>query len=196
MDISRIAARVANRRYGYSAILLEKVTDEMKRAMDVDESAKPFESGANSVVYENDKGNIVSFSDWDKLYEIGKKAMDKGASTLPEIGRVEEFEMAEEEEAGYFSSGPAKMYAVEMEKLNMLSGDDQRVWNKYKDDIFHGDGPKSVDPEDKEFVQGMLDLKEKSAKEGVTQEDPDSGNVAKDNHGDFKWIDLELIRIS
>jgi hypothetical protein len=92
--------------------------------------------------------------------------------------------------------GTAKMYAVEMEKLNMLGGDEQRVWNEYKEDIFRGDGPKEVKSEHQKFVQKMVDLKERADKDGVTQEDPDAGNVAKDNKDEFKFIDLELIRIS
>jgi hypothetical protein len=88
------------------------------------------------------------------------------------------------------------MYAVEMEKLNMLSGDEESIWEKYREDIFRNGSPREVPPEDREFVQKMLAIKEEAARDGVTQEDPSHSNVAKDDRGNFKWIDLELIKIS
>lgn len=201
IGLRSIAIRIATKRiFAYSAILMEDVTDEMRKKMDVDKTAKPFESGANSVVYENNQGNIVVFSPYDEIYKTASKAKGMGEhyTAIPEIFRAEKFKLEDEDE-GYFSH-ESFMYGVEMEKLSMLDSGEVKIWQKYQQSVFDTEDPKDKvetpkDPKEAEFVTAMEDLKKRADSEGVEQQDKHADNVAKNNKGQLKFIDLELVKI-
>jgi len=179
---------------------MEDVTDEMRKKMNVDSSAKPFESGANSVVYENNDGNIVVFSPYDEIYKTAAKAKGQGEhyTSVPEIYRVEKFKLEDEDE-GYFSH-ESFMYGVEMEKLSMLDSGEIKTWQAFQQSVFDTDRPEDKvempkDSKEAQFVEAMEDLRKRSESEGVEQKDKHADNVAKDKKGRLKWIDLELVKI-
>jgi len=185
---------VSNKRISFSMFVLEGITDEMRKTMGVDLKARPYESGANSAVFDNDKNNVVSFSTWDKLYSRAKKVKDRDSEALPKVYRIEKFEL-EEEEPGTIDLGKDYIYAIEMQKLNMLDKNEAEIWNKFQKDVFSGNYDVKVPSENKDFVKRMLKLKEIAENNGVEQTDMHSGNVAKDDNGNLKFIDLELVNI-
>lgn len=188
MNLRKIARRIC----GFSAMSLEQITDKMRKDMGVSKR-NPYESGANSVVFDNDAKNIVVFSEYDKVYDVAKKAKERSSQALPEIFDVQKFPL-EDEEPGTFSM-QSYMYAVEMQKLKMLDKNELNTFDKYKDQVFkEQETPKSVEPKEQKLVDAMTHLMQVSEKENVHQTDLYSENVAWDGD-DLKYIDLETIKI-
>ena len=193
---ARMAARVAEEEQtAFSMAVLENVTDDMREEMDVKPDADPFESGANSAVFVNGRGNIVVFSDYDALHKVAEKARGLGSDTLPEIYDVRKFSVEDEEE-GTFSFGESYMYGVEMERLRTLDSGEEKLWEKWQKLIFDPkNGAPGPDPDEKDFVDAMTSLKERSERDKVVQTDLWSGNVAWDDKGNMKFIDLEVVNL-
>jgi hypothetical protein len=180
----------ADDQVAYSFSVLEAVTDEMRKEMGVDPGAEPFAPGANSAVFENGNGNIVVFSDYPRFHEVAKKAEALRSDTLPEIYAIKKFKVGDEEPM----FGESAMYAVEMEYLKVLDSGETKVWHEWQDDVFSGSvDPSSVPPGEKNFVDAMVSLKERSERDKVVQRDLWAGNITWDDKGNLKFIDLEVI---
>lgn len=196
--LHKMATRVAEseEQTAFSMMVLEGVTDKMREEMDVDSSAKPFEPGANSAVFVNGRGNIVVFSDYDALHKVAEKAKSLGSDSLPEIYDVKKFSVEDEEEST-FSFGESYMYAVEMERLRTLDSGEERTWEKWQKPVFEPGSEDAPEPEpdEKDLVEAMRSLKERSERDKVVQTDLWSGNVAWDNGGNLKFIDLEVVNL-
>ena len=192
----RMAACVAEEEQtAFSMAVLEGLTDEMRKEMDVEPGAEPFEPGANSAVFVNGRGNIVVFSDYDALYRVAEKAQSLKSDTLPEIYDVKKFSVEDEEE-GTFSFGESYMYGVEMERLRTLDSGEEKAWEKWQKHVFEPkEGAPEPDPDEKDFVDAMASLKERSERDKVVQTDLWSGNVAWDDKGGLKFIDLEVVNL-
>lgn len=177
----------------YSIFVLQDLTEEMRKAMGVSENAQPFESGANSAVFVNDRDNIVAFSDYSEIYNVASEAAKINSSTLPDIYQVQKFEKQDEQE-GTFSFGVDYIYAVEMEKLETLNSEDEVRFEKYKTSIFTDEVVPQYSPEDEKMVRAMISLKGRSERDGVEQTDLWAGNVAWSGNV-LKYLDLEVIKI-
>lgn len=173
--------------------VLQDLTEEMRKAMGVSENAQPFESGANSAVFVNERDNVVAFSDYSEIYNVASEAAKINSSTLPDIYQVQRFEKEDEPE-GTFSFGIDYMYAVEMEKLETLSNEEQVKFEKYKNSIFVDQVVPQYSPEDEKMVRAMISLKGRSERDGVEQTDLWAGNVAWSGNI-LKYLDLEVIKI-
>jgi hypothetical protein len=191
--LQKMAFRVVRNRVAVSEFVLKGVTNEMREKMNVDLGAGANPAGANSAVFVNKRGNIVVFSDYPVLYDVAKKAKKLGSDALPEIYDVRKFPI-EDEEPGTFSFGQSYFYAVEMEHLKTLNSKEENVWEKWQKPVFDPkvDMP-TPDSDEESFVSAMMSLKERSERDNVVQGDLWSGNIAWDDKGNMKFIDLEVI---
>lgn len=181
-------------RIAYSFAVLGALTNEMRNAMGVSLDTSPFESGANSAVFINNRNNIVAYSDYDKLYSVAERAKGLDTDVLPQIYDVQKFEVADDSEQPSFL-GKDYIFAVEMEQLKMLNGDGN-IFEKYKKEIFEaGETPENVNPGEQQIVSAMLDLRSRSQRDNIKHIDIWSGNVGWDAGGSLKFIDFEAVEI-
>jgi len=173
--------------------VLQDLTEDMRKAMGVSENAQPFESGVNSAVFVNDRDNIVAFSDYNETYNVANEATKLNSKTLPDIYQIQKFEKKDEQE-GTFNFGVDYIYAVEMEKLEPLSGEEQTKFEKYKKSIFEDELVPEYSPEDEKMVRAMVSLKGRSERDGVEQTDLWAGNIAWGGNS-LKYLDLETVKI-
>jgi hypothetical protein len=205
-SLRKIARRLATEDHtSYSIFVLEKITDDMRKAMDVPLDAEPYAPGANSAVFDNTNGNIVVFSDYTQFYNIAEKAQKRNSDALPKIFKVEKFELEGEEFTAYessFMNESEYMYAVEMQKLNMLDKKEEAVVEKYRKQVFSPEFSES-DAEsllkkagdDSNIVRHLIDLKERAERDKISHNDIHAGNMAKDDEGNYKFIDLEAVSL-
>lgn len=213
-----IALRIAlEEETGASRAIVALVSDEAKEAMGIPLDAQPFAEGVSSAVYENSKGNIVSFLPEEDSANFAKKLMGKDSTVLPAVHRVEEVEVVEtpeyreiREERGQ-QYVPRHIFAIEMEKLQVLDQEEKSYIKEileghsrgiiesdrhtFLDDYVHEDMKSELrekleaDP----FGQAILDLFEKLRSAKLYHGDLKLENIAWTPHGTLKVIDFGAI---
>lgn len=197
----RVAARPVEN-VSYNGDLLPAISAEVRARFDIDPDARPFESGQNSVVFVNGRGNVVSFMKRGAPSAL-RKALKGGYSCLPKVFDVQAVDLG----------GAGAATAVEMERLEPLSkGDADDLTSLY--DALHegisgeGTSPEEaslsetaryLDPEsDTPIERDLSDLFSRMLKEGVDHSDLvyNSGNLARDGEGRLKLLDFEDVRVS
>ena len=130
---------------GSSAYVLELVGDHMLKDMGVPSGARPYEEGTYSVIYDNRRGNIVVFSLDENTRRVAEAVEGDLEAVLPKIFDIQVWNRGEGPEWVEQKSGDPvdKLFGVEMEKLRLLSGDEELVWEAWRFELM-GATPKEL----------------------------------------------------
>jgi len=191
----------------YNPDISNLLTGDMLQEMNIPENNKPFEQGINSVVFGNNRGNIVVFTFRENAKNIAEK-MKSTSDVLPEIFKIKEFELKEPFEKTEWTPGSSVVYAIEMQKLKPLNLEEQVLFNQLKMPESEGEDIISFLAEtqgmNREDVNKLLtgkimsrmkasvkDLMDRSKGIGVTHNDLHGQNVGWDDSGKLRFIDLD-----
>jgi hypothetical protein len=188
---------------GYNPTVLKLITDEMRSEMDVSLDAHPYEEGSRSVVFDNERGNIIVFSIHDNAKRIAEQIKGPYSEILPEVFKIEKFDISSSDYSWWSNSN--NIYAIEMERLTPLSEDEMEVYESWTRRVFGKNKMSNPDlylqwmdterrmPIEERIVPAMEDLAHNAENLGVSQSDLHGGNVAWDKEGGLKFLDLDSI---
>lgn len=177
----------------------ENITPEIKKKFNISENAQAFVSGNRSVVFENQKGNIVAFlnPDSSRACEQAYKAVGRNSKVLPEIYDLEYINL---------KSFNSKVCVIEMEKLRPTTANEWEIIHVFVLEYRAGftkevikryrewqSSTEFVDTNFKKIADAVINLMEEMIKENISHKDLHGGNVAWDNDGNLKLIDWEEI---
>lgn len=136
MDLRNIAVRVAHigseEHTGYNPEVFRVLDDTMKETVGISPSAKPYAEGINSAVFDNRRGNIVVFTFIEEAANVALEVEGQFEEVLPEIYDVQVWK---KEDVGEKWIHPRsytdvdQIFAIEMEKLRLLSPDELILWS-------------------------------------------------------------------
>lgn len=133
-DMARRLVLSLNGSTGSSTYVLELVGDHMLKDMDIPSGARPYEEGAYSVIYDNRRGNIVVFSLDENTRRVAEAVEGDLEAVLPKIFDIQVWNRGEGPEWIEQKSGSPvdKLFGIEMEKLRLLSRDEELVWEAWR----------------------------------------------------------------
>jgi len=209
MDINQIIFRIANKTSS-NLYLNSLITDDIKAKFDINKDAKPNSKGGSSVVYVNNRENIVAFINTthgrDKACENALDSVGSNSKILPEIFNVEYLKIANiPGDPNYVSD---EMYekeitlcVIEMEKLRPLTLQESHhfdnlhvLYEDYSEWDVNVENLRSIILKFKNpLIPAVLKLVEQAKSENISHDDLHSGNVAWGSDNELKFIDWESI---
>lgn len=136
MDLRRIAVWIARtsteEHTGYNQEVVRVLDDIMMETVGVSPTAKPYTEGINSAVFDNRRGNIVVFTFNEEAANVALEVEGEFEEILPEIYDVQVWN---KEDVGEKWLDPRsytnvdQIFAIEMEKLRLLSPDELILWS-------------------------------------------------------------------
>jgi hypothetical protein len=203
MNLNKIINRISIVEETAAYVPLEKaITEDIKKKFDISPMAEAFKTGANSAIFENNRGNIVAFIAGSPACITALRSVGKNSEILPEVYDMEILDLK-------IYSGDFRPYLVtdkvcviEMEKLLPLNNEERTVFidnqtlipeevdllkTEMEEQILKGMQPDS-------FMKNLINLSEKMIKENISHDDLHVDNVmwSKDRKN-LKLIDWESI---
>lgn len=205
MNLKKIIMKIASHP-DFEKLINENI--KIKEKFGIAPNEKAFSEGSNSVVYENKKGNIVTFISTNIMgssaCEQAYKAVGRNSKVLPEIYDLEYISIpVTNHPAGYFNR---EFCVIEMEKLEPIKYDSKEWFATYSflksniDDLkrikYYNDKHRkpgaSLTNIDK-LTDDVIELLEQMKIENITHLDLHPNNIAYGRDGKLHLIDWEAI---